>query len=191
MKRWFIVFIVIILIVLTAFGILLFKHIQIKSEYCQTNASLENECRSSLGSLDATITNCLNYINSAMDDEENISYEFGSIISFGMASIDVLDSVERLLLQLDSYARISNPEKVSEIGYLPISLISDLHEQLIYEVGDGELSYSELYDYLLSMQLLLSGLQAGLKYAQEQSEFPLEINYFFLEYLNQNQTIFS
>lgn len=122
---------------------------------------------------------------------KNISYEFESITSFRIASIGALDSVQCLLLKLDSYARISNPEKISEIGYLPISLISDLHEQLIYELGDGELSYSELYDYLLSMQLLFSGLQTGLNYAQERSEFSLEINYFFLEYLQQNQSIFS
>lgn len=188
MKKWFIVS---FLSVLTASSILFFSHIRIKNEYCRTNALLENECRRSLGSLDATITDFLNHINSAIDDEENISDEFESIISFGMASIDVLDSVQRLLLQLDSYARISNPEKMSEIGYLPNSLILDLHEQIVYELGDGELSYSELYDYLLSMQLLLSQLQTGMQYAQDQSEIPLEINYFFLEFLHLNQTIFS
>ena len=170
--------------------ILCYNYAQANREYYHINDLLKNECQGALGDLNLTTTNFIGHIESVVSNENNIEDEFGSIVSLWMASIDVLDSVECLLLQLESYARISNPNNMEEMGYLPISVFSDIHEQLVYEFNVDTLSFAELQRYLLSIRVLFLEIQTALTYAYELEKDPLEINYLFLEYLHINQAKF-
>ena len=156
----------------------------------QLQNHLENEFAPCFEDLYAAVEDYLGHVDEILENEDLIAERFGSVSAFTSQTISVLDSVQSSLVRLDSYCRVLKVDNVSDFGYLPISVLSQLHDRLIQK-SQGERPYTELYSDLIAVRLLLSELKGAMDAAQEQSQDPVETNFLFLKDLYQNQAVYE